>query len=147
MSAKREFEIPIQHEGLPHDAGYTRDDQNMILVTTSTAANQNIGTYTPPAGEIFRLQAIIIEVHYTTFSAVAAWLGTIEGRWGTNCLTNILQTSNTSSGAIFGLVIAIPTPSFEVLGDGVTTINFRCTPTVVTSITWRVTLIGYRRLP
>ena len=147
MAAKREMEIPVWHECYPHDAGYARDDECMTLVTTSTVANQAIGAITPPVGEIFRIQAIVIEVYYTTFSAVAAYLGTIEGRWGADCLTNILMATNTSSGALFGLVIVIPTPGFEVLGDGVTTINFRCTPTVVTSITWKVTVIGYRRLP
>lgn len=128
-----------------HQPGYTRKDQNFSVVTTSTSADQSIGSHTVTSGKKFKIQAIIIEVYFTTLSTTAAYLGTLKARWGTDVITGPFMASNTSSGALFGMIIIIPDEGLEVVGDGSKTLNAVCTPAVATSITWRVTIIGYER--
>jgi hypothetical protein len=120
----------------------TRNDQNFSLTTTATTADQSIGTDTPPANTKYYIQAIIIEVTFTTISTTAAHFGTITVRWGTTAIVGPIQASNPSSGAPFGFVVSIPdTMTFE--GDGSTTINAICTPASVTSMVWKVSIIGF----
>jgi len=125
--------------------GYTRKDQNWALTTTSTNADQQIGSYAPGSGKKFKVQAIIIEVYLTTLSTTAAYLGTLKVRWGTDDLAGPYMASNTVSGALFGILIPIPDEGIEVLGDGSKTLNAICTPASVTSTVWCVTIIGYER--
>ena len=108
-------------------------------------ADQLIGSILVTNGKTFKIQALIIEVYLTTLDTTAAYLGTLKLRWGTDDLIGPFMASNTSSGALFGLVIVIPDEGLEVLGDGTKTLNAVCTPAVATSITWRVTPIGYER--
>lgn len=125
--------------------GYTRKDQNWSLTTTSVTADQSIGSVVVTTGKTFKIQAIILEVYYTTLSTTAAYLGTLKIRWGTDDIAGPFMASNTASGALFGLVIPIPDEGLELLGDGSKTINAVCTPAAVTSTVWRVTILGYER--
>ena len=120
----------------------TRKDQNWSLTTTATTADQAVGSAIPTNGKRFRIQAILIEVVYTTISTTAAHFGTITLRWGTDVILGPIQASNPSSGAPFGFVIATP-KLVEVLGDGSKTVNAICTPAAVTSTVWKVSLIAY----
>ena len=125
--------------------GYTRKDQNWSLTTTSVTADQLIGSILVTDGKTFKIQAIIIEVYLTTLDTTAAYLGTLKLRWGTDVIAGPLMASNTSSGALFGIIIIIPDEGLEVLGDGSKTLNAVCTPAAVTSTVWKVTPIGYER--
>ena len=127
------------------EPGYTRKEQNWSLTTTSTTADQSIGSLVVTAGKIFKVQAIIIEVYLTTLSLTAAYLGLLKIRWGTDALAGPFMASNTVSGALFGLVVPIPDEGLEVRGDGSKTLNAVCTPAAVTSTVWKVTVIGYER--
>ena len=126
-------------------SGYSREDQNWSLTTTSTTGDQLIGSHVVTNGKVFKIQAIIIEVYLTTLSTTAVYLGTLKVRWGTDDILGPFMASNTSSGALFGMVIPIPDEGIEVLGDGSTTLNAVCTPAAVTSTVWKVTIIGYER--
>lgn len=125
--------------------GYTRKDQNWVLVTTSVTADQLIGSVAPSSGKNFKVQVIIIEVYLTALSTTAVYLGTLKIRWGTDVLVGPFMAVNTSSGALFGFVVPVPDEGLEVLGDGSKTLNAVCTPAAATSTTWRVTIIGYEK--
>ena len=125
--------------------GYKRKDQNWSLTTTSTTADQSIGSVTPTNRKKFIIQVIIIEVYLTTLDTTAVYLGTLKLRWGTDDLIGPFMASNTSSGALFGFVVPIPDEGLEVLGDGSKTLNAVCTPDAVTSTVWKVTVIGYEK--
>ena len=120
----------------------TRADKNFALTTTATTANQSIGSSAPTSGKKYVVQAIIIEVTYTTISTTAAHFGELTVRWGTTAIAGPFQASNPSSGAPFGFVIPIPDTLIET-GDGSTTINAICTPAAVTSTKWKVSIIGF----
>lgn len=125
--------------------GYTRKDQNWSLTTTSVTADQQIGSLVVTNGKTLKVQAVIIEVYLTALSTTAAYLGTLKIRWGTGTLIGPLMASNTSSGALFGLVVALPDEGLEVGGDGSLTLNAVCTPAAATSTVWRVTVVCYER--
>jgi len=125
--------------------GYARMDINWSLTTTSTTANQQIGSVAPAAGCIFKIQAIIIEVYFTTLSTTAAYLGIVSVRWGTDTIFGPFMASNTSSGALFGMVVPIPDEGMEDLVEEGYPLNAVCTPASATSTVWRVTIIGYER--
>lgn len=135
--------MPHMGEGKPvaHDVN---QPLNWSLTTTSTAADQNIGSHTIPVKQNYCIQVIIIEVYLTTLDTTAVYLGSLKVRWGTAVILGPFQASNTSSGALFGLVIPIP-EEYVVEGDGSTTLNAVCTPAAVTSTVWKVTIIGYER--
>jgi len=127
------------------EPGYTRKEQNWTVTTTSVTADQSIGSIVVTDGKTFKVQAIIIEVYFTTLSLTAAYLGSLKVRWGTDALVGPFMASNTASGALFGLIIPIPDEGIEVLGDGSKTLNAVCTPAAVTSTVWKVTIIGYEK--
>lgn len=124
--------------------GVDNRPQNWSLTTTSVTADQEIGNRPVPKGKKFCIQTIIIEVYYTTLSTTAALLGILKIMWGTDVIIGPFQASNTSSGALFGLVISIP-GEYVVEGDGTKTLNAVCTPAAVTSTVWKVSAIGYER--
>jgi len=112
------------------------------LTTASTVADQQIGSYTVSAGKTFRIQAVLVEVHFTTLSTTAEYLGTLKLQIGGSDWLGPFQASNTTSGALFGMVI--PIPEGVDVAEGVV-IRALCTPAVTTSIRWVVTLIGFER--
>lgn len=114
------------------------------LVTTSATADQEIGTHTPPADKKFCVQVIIVTAFFTTLSTTAAYLGTIKLKWNGVAITPAFEASNTSSGAIFGVVVPIP-GEYVFNGDGEKALQMVCTPAVATSIKWRASIIGYER--
>lgn len=113
------------------------------LTTTATTANQQIGSYTPTVRKHFVIQLIIIEVYLTTLSTTAALLGKMSLYFPTytEYIIKDIQASNTSSGALFGLVIPIPEGWFEKHYQA--EIKAICTPAVATSMKWIVNLLGY----
>ena len=113
------------------------------LTTTATTANQQIGTYTPKVRDHFVIQLIIIEVYLTTLDTTAALLGNLSLYFPKylEYILKDLQASNTSSGALFGLIIPIPEGWFEK--HYLSEIKAICTPAVATSMKWIVTLLGY----
>jgi len=117
--------------------------ESFALTTTATTANQQIGSYTPKVRKHFVIQLIIIEVYLTTLDATAALLGKLSLYFPTygQYILRDLQASNTSSGALFGLVIPIPEGYFEKHYRS--EIRAICTPAVVTSMKWIVNLLGY----
>jgi len=125
--------------------GYARMDINWSLVTTSTTADQQIGSVAPSAGCIFKIQAIIIEVYFTTLNTTAAYLGTLKIRWGTDAFFGPFMASNTSSGALFGMVVPIPDEGIEDLVEEGYPLNAVCTPLLTTAIAWYVTILGFER--
>jgi len=113
------------------------------LTTTATTANQLIGSHKPDVRKHFVIQLIIIEVYLTTLSTTAALLGKLSvyfPNYG-EYIVKDLQASNTTSGALFGLVIPIAEGWFEK--HHLSEIKAICTPAVVTSIKWIVTILGY----
>jgi len=118
--------------------------KNWSLTTTSTTANQQIGSYTVPNGKIYHIVIIVVEVYYSTPSTTAALQGTLSVRWGTDVILGPLQAVNPSSAAPFGFIAPMP-EGYEVLGDGSKTLNAVCTPAAVTSTVWKVSLIGFER--
>lgn len=117
---------------------------NVSLTTTSATADQSIGSYTPDAGVKLCLQVIIIEVYYTTLDTTAALLGAIKLIFGTDTILGPFQASNTSSGALFGIVIPLP-EEYVLEGDGSKVLEAFCSPALATSIVWKMTLLGYER--
>ena len=115
------------------------------LTTTATTADQEIGSYTPSEAleTTFVIQTVIIEVYFTTLSTTAALLGklTIYYPPDTVAVVKDLQASNTSSGALFGVVIPIPEGYYDKYHKRM--IKAICTPASVTSTKWIVQLIGY----
>jgi len=116
---------------------------SFTLTTSATTADQKIGNYKPTVRKHFVVQLVIIEVYLTTLSTTPALLGKLTlyfpdyGEY----IVKDLQASNTSSGALFGLVIPIPEGWFEKhhLGE----VKAICTPAIATSIKWIVQLLGY----
>lgn len=111
------------------------------LTTTSAAVDQLIGQYKVQHSKL-RLQAIIIEVYLSTLSTTAALLGTVHIEVGDkeNDWIGPFEASNTTSGALFGIVIPLP-EAVEVYNPQ--PIQIKCTPTTTTSTVWVVSLIGY----
>lgn len=113
------------------------------LTTTATTADQQIGSYTPDVLKHFVIQTIIIEVYFTTLSTTAALLGKLSLYFPKQLdyILKDLQASNTTSGALFGLIIQFP--------KGYASKHYRsqikaiCTPAVATSMKWIVQLLGY----
>lgn len=122
----------------------TNRPQNWSLTTTSTSSNQEIGSRTVPKGKHFCIQAIIVEVYLTTLSTTAVYLGKLSIQWDGSDIFGPFKASNTSSGALFGLVIPIP-GEYILEGDGSKKLAAVCTPDQVTSTVWKVTIIGYER--
>lgn len=118
--------------------------QAKAITTTSTTENQSVGDYTPEAGKDFIITAIIIQVYYTTLSGTAALLGSLDIQWDGSTIFGPYQASNTSSGALFGFTIPIPT-GLRLQGDGSKKLEARCSPAGVTSTRWIVDFIGYLR--
>jgi len=112
------------------------------LTTASTVADQQIGSYTVSDGKTFRIQAVLVEVYLTTLSTTAEYLGTLKLQIGGSDWLGPFQATNTTSGALFGMVI--PIPEGVDIAEGVV-IQALCTPAVVTSIKWVVTLVGFER--
>lgn len=111
------------------------------LTTTSATANQQIGKYKPKHSR-FYINAIIIEVYLSTLSTTASLLGTISILNNTDTFLGPFEASNTTSGALFGIVIPL---GKDIFIDDTETISAVCTPTTTTSTVWVVTLIGYER--
>jgi hypothetical protein len=109
------------------------------LTTTSATANQQIGKY-KPLHHRFYINAVIIEVYLSTLSTTASLLGTISLLNNTDTMLGPFEASNTSSGALFGVVIPL---GKDVFIDNTETISAVCTPTTTTSTVWVVTLVGY----
>lgn len=126
----------------PRRGKQTSADKNFSLTTTATTADQDVGNSTPTNGKKYVVQAILIEVTFTTPSTTEVHLGTITVRWGTTAILGPIQATNPSSAAPFGFIIAIPDTKVLV-GDGSTKINAICTPAAVTSTIWKVTVIGF----
>lgn len=124
--------------------GVNNQPQNWSLTTTSTSADQEIGSRTPADGKKFCIQAIFIEVYLSTISDTAALLGLLSVRWNGSAILGPLQASNTSSGALFGVIIPLP-GEYVVIGDGSKKLDAVCTPAAATSTVWKVTIIGYER--
>ena len=118
----------------------TRADKNFSLTSTATDADQSIGTSAPTDNKKYVVQAIVIEVTYTAISTTAAHFGTVTVRWGATSILGPIQCSNPSSGAAFGFVVPVEA-IFK--GDGSTAINAICTPAAVTSMAWKVSILGY----
>ena len=116
---------------------------SFALTTTATTADQLIGNYKPAVRKHFVIQLVIIEVYYTTLSATAALLGKLTVYFPDylEYIVKDLQASNTSSGALFGVVIPIDQGWFEK--HDLSEIKAICTPAVATSIKWIVQLLGY----
>lgn len=118
--------------------------QNWSITTTSVTADQEIGSRTPPADKKFCIQAIIIEAYLTTLSTTAVYLGKLSIQWDGSDIFGPFKASNTSSGALFGIIIPIP-GEYVLEGDGSKTLSAVCTPDATTSTVWIVTVIGYER--
>ena len=114
---------------------------NFSLVTTSTTPGQGIGSYTPETGKKFCITLIIIEVYLTTLDTTAKLLGKLTICYPelNEYLVKDLQASNTSSGALFGVIIH-PTEMFE---RELKQLKAICTPALTTSTKWIVTIWGY----
>ncbi|MGD0645913.1 MAG: hypothetical protein ABSA75_13485 [Candidatus Bathyarchaeia archaeon] len=112
------------------------------LVTTANTANQSIGSYTVPAGEVFRIQAIIVQVYLTTASQVASYLGTVKVQIGAADWIGAMQAVNTTSGAVFGFVFPTGQDGIDIYAG--VAIAALCTPASATSTTWVVNLVGYK---
>ena len=110
------------------------------LITSSTTALQSIGSITVSSGKKLRVNCIIIEAFYTTLDTTAAFLGDIRIRLSGSTKLGPYKASNTTSGALFGIIISIP-DGWKIDSD--TALDAVCTPAVVTSITWIVNIIGY----
>lgn len=113
------------------------------LTTTATTANQEIGKYTPKVRSNFVIQVILITVYLTTLDTTAALLGKLSVYFPAygEYIVKDLQASNTSSGALFGLVIQVPEGWFEKHYQS--EIKAVCTPAVATSMKWIVQILGY----
>jgi hypothetical protein len=135
---------PKEVQPVRHYEEQRREDLNWNLTTTSTTADQSIGSRIIEAKWTYVMQAILIEVYLTTPSATAALMGTITVRWGTQAICGPFTAVNPTSSAPFGFVIPLPL-GHELYGDGSTTINAVCTPAAVTSMSWRVCIIGYEK--
>lgn len=107
-------------------------------------ADQSIGSRTPAKGKNFCIQAIVIEAYLTTLDTTAVYLGRLSIRWNGVAIIGPIKASNTSSGALFGVIIPVP-GEYILEGDGTKVLDAVCTPDAVTSTVWKVTLIGYER--
>jgi len=114
------------------------------VTTGSTDANQDIGSYKPPAGKDYIVTSIVIQAYLTTLDETAALLGTLKIKWDGSTILGPYQASNTSSGALFGFTITIP-KGLRFEGDGTKELEAQCTPVVATAIKWIVEFIGYLR--
>jgi len=150
----------IEHRNVPKDPtqiraltkedvvtrGIDKDRENKLnpwtLTTASTTADQLIGSHTVGAGKTFRIQAIIVEVYFTTLSTTAEYLGTFKLQIGGSDWLGPFQATNTTSGALFGMVI--PLPEGVDVEENVK-VEALCTPAVVTSIRWVVSVVGFER--
>jgi len=150
----------IEHKNVPKDPtqirpltkedvvtrGIDKDRINKLnpwtLTTASTTADQLIGSYTVTSGKTFRIQAILIEVYFTTLSTTAEYLGTLKLQIGGSDWLGPFMASNTTSGALFGMVISLP-EGVDVAENIV--IRAVCTPATATSIRWVVTIVGFER--
>lgn len=113
------------------------------LTTTATTANQEIGIYTPTTKNHFVIQLIIIEVYLTTLSTTAALLGKLSLYVPIfeEYLLKDLQASNTTSGALFGVVLQIPEGWFEQHYRS--PLRAICTPATASDIKWIIQIVGY----
>lgn len=113
------------------------------LTTTATTADQEIGIYTPATKSHFVAQLIFIEVYLTVLSVTAVLLGKLSVYVPTfeEYLLKDLQASNTTSGAMFGVVLQIPQGWFEKHYRS--PIRAICTPAVATSTKWIIQIVGY----
>jgi len=125
--------------------GYTRVYLNWGIVTSSTTADQVIGSYTITTGKILKLQAIVVEVFFMTLSTTPMMLGDFTIRSNVEDIFGAFRASNTSSGALFGMIVPLPEEGLEFDADGFTTIEAVCTPLLTTAIAWYVTILGFER--
>jgi hypothetical protein len=110
------------------------------LTTSSVTADQLIGSYTVPAGRKFRITNVLIEAYLSVLNTTAVYLGTVKLQINGADWLGPYEASNTASGALFGIVIPIPSGvdvEFQMK------VQALCTPAAVTSTVWTVTLVGF----
>lgn len=113
-----------------------------VLVTTSTAANQQIYTYTATGNLSMKL--LTLGAAYTTYSATEAYLGfgriqiDTTGSWVTVDRSPAFVNTDLDNN---NPLIIRPLGAGQILATG-NKIRAICTPTVATSIRWAFSVWG-----
>jgi hypothetical protein len=110
------------------------------LVSTAVTADQVILTYTVTAGKTFYLEYLDFWCRLTTFAATATNFGpvSLENPSGTKLYT--MDVAHAGANAPFQMMFTEPIP----IAAG-TVIRLVCTPSAVTSFTWRGNFGGYEK--
>ncbi|HEX8097835.1 MAG TPA: hypothetical protein VF507_07350 [Pyrinomonadaceae bacterium] len=111
------------------------------LVTTAATADQVLVTYTVTAGKTFYLEYFDVQARLTTYAATATNFGdcALESPAGTKLYVTIVAHAG-SPLPLGALSLAEPLPF-----AGGSVVRLVCTPSAVTSFTWRGNLGGFER--
>jgi hypothetical protein len=107
-------------------------------VTTTTAADQVILTYTVTAGKTFYLTYLRIDTRLTTFATTATNFGytSLESPAGTKLLTQMQAGAGITVMPPYAFLKTVPIAAGTV-------IRVVCTPSSTTSYTWQANFGGY----
>jgi len=106
------------------------------LASSAVTADQQILTYTVPAGKIFQLAILELSAMLTTYAATATWFGTASFRVnGVKVMTfNLFGAGNSQT-----IMLETPVVLSYATGDVLTVV---CTPSAATAFTWEANLGG-----
>lgn len=108
------------------------------LATTANTANQEILTYTVPAGSTLALQYFEANVRLTTFATTATNFGTLSlRRNGTALQTFMAAGPGVLNSPVY---MELPDPLLFQAGDVITVV---CTPGAATGYTWESNICGW----
>jgi hypothetical protein len=130
----------IQPCTLGNSAGKTNVLKTGNLVTTAVTADQVILTYTVTAGKTFYLQYLLMMARLTTFAATATLFGaaSLENPSGTKVATLDIAGPQGITAPPIVLEFAEPIPIAAA-----SVIRIVCTPSAVTSFTWKACFGGF----
>lgn len=131
---------PIGSVSLGTTLGKTNVMQTGTLVTTAVTADQVVKTYTVTAGKTLFLLYVSVNGRLTTFAATATNFGecSLESPAGTKLLTTMLAGSGIGDRDYLPFNEGVPIAAGTV-------VRLVCTPTAVTSMTWRGNFGGYEK--
>lgn len=137
--ASKQAERIVGSVSLGVSTGKTPVGATNQLASVAATANQVVATYTVSAGKTFYLEHADVSARLTAFAATATQFGTASLRIN-GVIVYTVDLSGTGFGQGFPLDPGEPIP----VAAGVV-IDWVCTPSAVTAMTWRANILGYEK--
>lgn len=110
------------------------------LVTTAVTADQVVLTYTVTSGKTFYMQYLLVSSRLTTFATTATFFGALSLE--NPAATKLITIDLVGAGGVTNPELEFAEPIPFAAG---TVVRVVCTPSAVTSFTWKAAFGGYEK--